>query len=602
MVAIIGARQLSEEGDAIFDELQSIYGHDEGTAKKIRSSSGSKLDVKFDSSKNLFAIAERCRDSIAVLTSICATVKKKDTGKAKINESMRHIEKYVLPFLTHAADSVERAGGDLSPMASMKYVHQRKETRKRKQAAASLNMKSATVEEQRLFLHNMEVAERKEMDGVAKETAPAPKRSRRSKGKKKPAEVTPTKGSCNDDHLVYVVSFPGNEELLEVVVFHNKKEATVRLPAPNSGKEFSKDEIIAIVGSVESGSHKRGFVTAAIAQHQKSFGVPCSAVTIRRFMNDNKEGKAIIHKEWALGAGRPTKASDDELAKLKAHIVEFRGSTVDNVDIEEMLNQLDADRLETAGLVQIQKSSVSKSTVRNITAMLADDPDITIVGSTTRKTRTREASGNSLRGSVVNNAIIGGYMFAPTAKEDPEERRMLNLVPQKNRAEVGRLWNAVSNAAGCATSLVPPALRTSTDQSTQYIFEGARNEPAKFVLTSKASATKRAVNSSYTAKSDNTYRGMRVKPTLTATAAGTMFRMVIVVNIKQHHMPPGKNFIVVKVPKLCIGGGVSISKENQDFGWVVFKSNSEGSEKEFFQWYQDKVYIPGIDEHFSVML
>ena len=90
---------------------------------------------------------------------------------------------------------------------------------------------------------------------------------------------------------------------------------------------------------------------------------------------------------------------------------------------------------------------------------------------------------------------------------------------------------------------------------------------------------------------------MRVKLTFTFSALGTCMPLVVrVTGLTEREMPDGKDFIYAKVPGLCIGGG-GVNIENQACGWVVLMRNTEGAEKEYFQWYQDTILLPGINDH-----
>ena len=61
-------------------------------------------------------------------------------------------------------------------------------------------------------------------------------------------------------------------------------------------------------------------------------------------------------------------------------------------------------------------------------------------------------------------------------------------------------------------------------------------------------------------------------------------------------MPTGKEFIQVKVPGLCIGGG-GVNINNQEVGHLIFMWNTKGTEKMGLRWYQQEILIPGINDH-----
>jgi hypothetical protein len=64
-------------------------------------------------------------------------------------------------------------------------------------------------------------------------------------------------------------------------------------------------------------------------------------------------------------------------------------------------------------------------------------------------------------------------------------------------------------------------------------------------------------------------------------------------------MPTGQEFIYVKVPGLCIGGG-GVNINNDAVGHVLFMRNTEGAKKKRFKWYQQEILISGINDHCRV--
>ena len=66
--------------------------------------------------------------------------------------------------------------------------------------------------------------------------------------------------------------------------------------------------------------------------------------------------------------------------------------------------------------------------------------------------------------------------------------------------------------------------------------------------------------------------------------------------LTEREMPTGKNFIVVEVPGMCIGGG-GVDINNQEVGHLLFMRNTEGAEKKRFKWYQQEIFLPRINDH-----
>jgi hypothetical protein len=78
---------------------------------------------------------------------------------------------------------------------------------------------------------------------------------------------------------------------------------------------------------------------------------------------------------------------------------------------------------------------------------------------------------------------------------------------------------------------------------------------------------------------------------------GTCFPLVCTVTgLTEREMLTGKEFIHIKVPGLCIGGG-GVNISNQEVGHLLFMRKTEGVEKIRFLWYQQNVLFPGINDH-----
>ncbi len=135
----------------------------------------------------------------------------------------------------------------------------------------------------------------------------------------------------------------------------------------------------------------------------------------------------------------------------------------------------------------------------------------------------------------------------------------------------------------------------STDDTTEYIFEGIKGHSFKFVLVTKSSVKERGTKSLYKIDDSKAMNGMRVKLTFTFSAAGNCFPLVVTVTgLTEKEMPPEKDFIDIEIPGLCLGGG-RVNLENKQVGHLLLMRNTEGAEKQRFQWYQEHILIPEVN-------
>jgi hypothetical protein len=231
--------------------------------------------------------------------------------------------------------------------------------------------------------------------------------------------------------------------------------------------------------------------------------------------------------------------------------------------------------------------------VRNYSALLADEGNISISHSYTSKSNTRYAAENSIRGSIATLGVIATTHFITVDKEDEDIRAELKSLPEATR----KLYDLVTDFFGAPVYPVQPWLLYSTDDTTEYIYDGTKKAYVPYVLTTGTSISKQGTHAVYKCKDDKSMSGMRVKLTFTFSAMGTCFPLVCTVSgLSEREMPTGKEFIHVKVPGLCIGGG-GVNINNQEVGHLLFMRNTEGAEKKRFRWYQQEILMPGINDH-----
>ncbi len=154
------------------------------------------------------------------------------------------------------------------------------------------------------------------------------------------------------------------------------------------------------------------------------------------------------------------------------------------------------------------------------------------------------------------------------------------------------MYDMVTDYFGSAVYPVEPYLLYLTDDTTEYIFEGTKQAFVPYVLTPTSSVSKCGTNALYKCKDNQSMSEMRVKLTFTFSAMGTCFLLVCTITgLTEREMPTGQEFIHVKVPGLCIGGG-GVNINNAVVGHVLFMRNTEEAEKKWFKWYQQEILIP----------
>ena len=404
-------RSVADEG---YGDLRSIYdGSSPATASTAKNGNsatnkGSKANSKLEASQHLFATSARTKNAVDVLEELCTILNDPTSSKSLLKRKSMHLKKYIIPMLSSAADSMNDAAKTLAPIARVEYIHNRKESKRKKEVIDPSNSRMSP-ELQLIHDYNTNTTDENKENQQPNSATPPKKKTRSAN------MITPTKVS--EEGVTFQFPFP-----------------------PKSGKEYSKVEAVRILlDHTKERSKERGKAKAAIVAHNKSHGVNCGTKTIDRLITKHKKGQPILDEPWNEIGGRPQKCTDAEIKEIAAEMEVHQGKAYDKKDVADMLQKKHTEKLEKAGMKAILDNNLSRQTVDNYTAMLADQPNISIAASTVSKSRTRFAAENSIRGSVAFLALIGATHFIPIEKEDADVRAELNTVcltvVRKSRSE-----------------------------------------------------------------------------------------------------------------------------------------------------------------------
>jgi hypothetical protein len=228
------------------------------------------------------------------------------------------------------------------------------------------------------------------------------------------------------------------------------------------------------------------------------------------------------------------------------------GKTYDKSNVKMMKKKIHTEKLEKAGYKNIIEMRFCDSTLRNYSVLLADEGTIAISQSCTSKSNTHYAAENSIRGSIATLGVVTTTHFITVKEEDADICSKTKSMP----AATCKLYNMVTDFFGASFFSVEPYLLYLTDNTTEYIFEGAQKKFVPNFLTTKSSISKQGTNVVYKCKDNKLMSGMHVKLTFTFSAMGTCFPLACTVTgLTERKMLTGEEFLHVKVPGLCIGGG-----------------------------------------------
>jgi len=438
-----------------FEHLQSIVSSRSSTKSTSNCSIQTKTDAKFDATTHLLLTASRLLSAANVLDEYVKVISSDESSRSLINKKSQHMKRYIVPMITYAANSVMEISKSLAPIPSVNYVHRRMEA-KRKSEVVDVSSNSRISPDLQLVC-----------DYVAHE-------DRKKKGDTH--EITPPK------------------KKLRVASHHDRRKSfdDIILPLPANGHEYRKPEVAMILSAYTKGTKEMAFAMNKMIDFKY---VPCGIHTLCRLLASATNGKQpVLDTDWiATGGGRPPIASLDEIKTIASSMESQSGRVWSDSDLSRALSDNYMKKIEASGFVSLTQPEFLRSSNRNYMALLSNQGNISISTSSSKKTTTRFAAENSLRASISNLALIGSTHFIPISSDDCNLREEIKSLPEPTKM----LLNCVSDALGTSVFPLLPELIVSTDDTTEYIFEGACEGQPKFVLATKSSIMKRGTNALY---------------------------------------------------------------------------------------------------------
>ena len=126
--------------------------------------------------------------------------------------------------------------------------------------------------------------------------------------------------------------------------------------------------------------------------------VPGGVHTLRCMMALDAEGKLTPDTPWLTTKGRKPIATFEEVQIMAEELESKSGRGWSSGEISNMLVEIQSKKTYDEGYVPLTTPTVDKKTVRNYTALLADQSNMSISQSCIIKTTTRNAAKHSLRG------------------------------------------------------------------------------------------------------------------------------------------------------------------------------------------------------------
>ena len=141
--------------------------------------------------------------------------------------------------------------------------------------------------------------------------------------------------------------------------------------------------------------------------------VPCTTKTLYDLLKKDKEGVAVTSDWSSCKGGRPRIINKEKKVEIISNMSNAKGRTYGKDEVEGLMEDKMKKMVEDAGHVPLSTVSLSKTTVNNYIAEFAMDPKFSLTQSSIKKTNTRYAAENGIRGSISNLFLVANTHFVP---------------------------------------------------------------------------------------------------------------------------------------------------------------------------------------------
>ena len=503
-----------------------------------------KKDKELKARLRVNEIACRLRDLHDEMLSTLEKLEDNTTTKRVKKASLYTMKKLYLPFLSMSSDLITTDVKLLAPIGNTPYVHASNE--RKRNIAAQKNMNISDYRKS-TKLRKIEMA----LASYLPESCPP--------------QPTPRKKAMSLRKLPTTLAL---------------------VPDPEDGTTYSPKELVTHLGPL-SRSTRTNLMNQFIASGRVPVQTP-SAVS--RVIRNAKKGNKIPE---CWGAGRPrhlSLATFDTIVKDSHHM---NGKAVLKESFLDYIREEQATATRERGCEPITQIDFrpSNKTLNNYYAYLCSIEGMSIKTSTTVKTRTRYVAENSLISSMALVSVVAATHYNITVHSHPDVEKQIKEASKGVRMFYDIIRQVNNNAP---VFPVRPELIFSTDDTTDYIFEGKGVTQDPFVVVPTSHLQKSGTRSTYVRNDTKAMCGTRVKFTYTFSGAGISAPLFAsTLGLTRREMPK-ESIIMLKVAGLCVGGGVGAEQD----GWLMFfrNDNDKMMDKNRYKIYRDEVFIPFVQK------
>jgi hypothetical protein len=288
------------------------------------------------------------------------------TSRNKKIAKSRQLKNIIEPLLTCAAKSLYDISNRVAPIPSVKYLHDRTE---RKKLRKVVNESNSRMSPELQLVSNYELHEERKKKGVTS-IMPLQKRTK----------ISHQQMSLGD-------------------------KCNVTLSQPSNGVQYHKPEVVNELRKYEKRSKEIG--TAMINMINMHY-VPCGVHTHCCMMTiDAAEDKPTPDTPWSMMRDRKPIAGLEEMQTIAEDLDSQSSRGWCSDDVSTMLGEIQSKKMNGEGYVPLTTPAAHKKSVRNYTALLAHQTNMSISQSCILKTTTKNAAEHSLYGPICKILLIG---------------------------------------------------------------------------------------------------------------------------------------------------------------------------------------------------
>ena len=367
------------------------------------------------------------------------------------------------------------------------------------------------------------------------------------------------------------------------------------VPVPANGNMYNPKETFEILHSVQTKHGNKARIS--VIDHMISenlVGVRSQRSLYRLYKKPTQD---LCPDTWNE-VGRPRLVSHEALLDIVTNKTKGSSTTLSSADLTTIIDNGKVQRAKLNGKIlsgdQAKASSMTyKRYALDIAIAGITAGTLSICENDNVTTQLRATAGNSLRS--MTSYVIGvcnSHFLIGEAPSNSAFSKLKDKLGQGSKKTI----SMVEDALNVSVYPIPPDNVLSTDDTTEYIFEGKRtsNDPWR-IVSAQANGTRGHKSLNHVDAESSRFGGFRVKVTVTMSGGGSIARLVVVVSslsdeelvMDENEVKAHRGMCVMKVQGLSMHA--SMNPTSTDYGYIIFTRKNCKTEEARHIFYDEHV-------------